>query len=351
MKQSLLNFDHRGDALLTLRRPNSQRIPWSKNKRSSKYSTIHKNEDFGGSEQNLRSIQPCKDDGEPNEIQFRVSTRNLCLVSSVFRAMIEGQYKESQPNSQGLLELSASEWNVEAFVILLNIMHGHHRQVTKAPGLELIAHIGILVDYYDCLEVVEIFYERWTQWHPDLNKHNYPELSLALPSIAAQTFGPDETVLLFTALVFKNHVQARGLFGLAIFNTEGPLETDLAIPSRVLELIEQERERIVDELLEVLFDLQDCLMARDLCCTLECACRLLGYLTRQMRSYGLPLTKPERPFIGYSAKCVHQMLRSLKAPRWCTDHNNDPCTLEVVLQDFYVPWEPSIFERDLCELM
>ncbi|KAM0229811.1 hypothetical protein ACHAPO_009699 [Fusarium lateritium] len=148
--------------------------------------------------------------------------------------MIEGQYKESQPNSQGLLELSASEWNVEAFVILLNIMHGHHRQVTKAPGLELIAHIGILVDYYDCLEVVEIFYERWTQWHPDLNKHNYPELSLALPSITAQTFGPDETVLLFTALVFKNHVQARGLFGLAIFNTEGPLETDLAIPSRVL---------------------------------------------------------------------------------------------------------------------
>ncbi|PTD08559.1 hypothetical protein FCULG_00012447 [Fusarium culmorum] len=345
MKRSLLNFDHRGDALLTLRRPNAQKIPWSRSKKSLSSEAVHKNEESGGSSKNLRSIQPCKDDGQPNEIQFRVSTRNLCLVSSVFRAMIEGRYRESHPNPQGLLELGASEWNVEAFVILLNIMHGHHRQVTKTPTLELIAHIGILVDYYDCLEVVEIFYERWTQWHLDLKKHNYPELSLAITTIASQTFGPDETVLLFIALVFKNYVQARGLFGLAVFNTDGPLGTDLAIPNRVLE-----REKLVEELLEVLFDLQDCLMARDLCCTLECACRLLGYLTRQMRSFNLPLTKPERPYLGYSAKRVHEMLRSLKAPGWCTDHNNEPCTLEVVLQDFYVPWEPSIFERELCEL-
>jgi hypothetical protein len=82
--------------------------------------------------------------------------------------------------------------------------------------------------------VVEIFYERWTQQHLDLKKHTYPELSLAVPTIASQNFGQEEIALLFIALVFKNYVQTRGLFALAIFNMDGPLETDLAIPNQVI---------------------------------------------------------------------------------------------------------------------
>jgi hypothetical protein len=65
----------------------------------------------------------------------------------VFKAMIEGKYKGSQPNNQGLLEIGASDWNAHALIILLDIIHGHHYQVPRKLDVEVVAHIGLLVDY------------------------------------------------------------------------------------------------------------------------------------------------------------------------------------------------------------
>lgn len=43
----------------------------------------------------------------------------------------------------------------------MHIIHGHNRQVSRLVGLELLAKIAALVDYYACYEAVEVFAELW----------------------------------------------------------------------------------------------------------------------------------------------------------------------------------------------
>ncbi|WKT53565.1 BTB/POZ domain [Fusarium oxysporum f. sp. vasinfectum] len=139
MKKSLLELDPQADALLILQCPNAQKITsaedreaWDSGEASQSETTTSPQTDENNSikspttYEDLRSLQPYRSNGDPNMIQFQVSTRHLCIVSPVFRAMIEGRYRESQPNSQGILEIGASDWNAEAFCILLDIIHGHH---------------------------------------------------------------------------------------------------------------------------------------------------------------------------------------------------------------------------------
>jgi hypothetical protein len=53
----------------------------------------------------------------------------------------------------------------------MNIIHGRTRKIPRWVSLETLAKIAVLVDYYECLEVVEVFSEIWiTQLKKDLPK-------------------------------------------------------------------------------------------------------------------------------------------------------------------------------------
>jgi hypothetical protein len=41
-------------------------------------------------------------------------------------------------------------WDAEAVQILMDIIHGRTRSVLKAPSLEMLAKIAVLVGYYEC---------------------------------------------------------------------------------------------------------------------------------------------------------------------------------------------------------
>ncbi|KAF4462259.1 hypothetical protein FALBO_10929 [Fusarium albosuccineum] len=331
MKKSLLELDSHADALLILRRPNAQPIPSSENQetpdgvesselganastqktKSTKSPTTFKD---------LKSVQPYHENGEPNEIQFRVSSRHLSIVSPVFKAMIEGKYKESQPNHQGLMEIGASEWNAQALLILLDVIHGHHRDVPRTLDPETIVQIGFLVDYYDCLEVVEIFFDRWCLF---IKKWN--AFSWAFPEVPR--FGQDDTLLLFIAWAFRSRVFSN-LTRSAAFNSERLIETDLPIPNKILENIEEKRVELIDQLFSKLYNLQEDLVVGRVGCSLECSCRLLGYLMKEMREKELPATKPDKPFSGYSVPSVLKIINGITTPVWNSRKPVDACKLE-----------------------
>ncbi|KAM0546653.1 hypothetical protein ACHAPJ_010791 [Fusarium lateritium] len=340
MKKSLLELDPQGDALLILRCPNEQKIPSAEDQEALENDeTARAGTDTSAKTQednlvecpatceDLKLLRPYRSNGDPNEVQFRVSTRHLCIVSPILRAMIEGKYKESQPNSEGLLEIVASDWNAQAFMILLDVIHGHHRDVPRHPDLEIVAQIGLLVDYYDCLEIVQIFFDQWCLHIPGWITHSWGPF-IGYSANTANRLGKNETLLLFIAWVFQNRSAFSGVTSWAIVNTKGVIETELPIPTQILVKIDEKRVEFIDQLFSRLYGLQEDLVVGRYGCSLECSCRLLGCLMQQMRAKDLPMTKPDKPFTGWNVPAVVEIIRSIKTPVWRTSKPVDSCKLE-----------------------
>lgn len=112
-----------------------------------------------------------KDPGE--DVRLLVSSKHLILASSVFKVMLSDRFKEDQTlRASGFLELPLPEDDVPAFLILLNIIHGHTRKVPRQLGLDRVAKIAILVDKYQLQEVVAVHSDHWMRHlEPMVPKH------------------------------------------------------------------------------------------------------------------------------------------------------------------------------------
>ena len=153
--------------------------------------------------------------GADVEVRMRLSSKHLVLASAFFKKMLQGPWKESRTRT-----LEASDWDAEALLILMNIIHGRHRAVPRSISLEMLAKISVLVDYYQCHEVVELFAACWTR-----------ELSPGLPT----EYGRDLTLWLSISWVFSQEPFFNALTKVAIKETTGPFQTlGLPIPQRVV---------------------------------------------------------------------------------------------------------------------
>jgi len=100
------------------------------------------------------------DTGAEFAVNLRVSSKHLILASRYFKTALNGPW--TQASSPGCSRsIYANDWDPEAFLILMSIIHGRNQQVPRVIGLELLAKIAVLVDYYDCHEAVEVFAEIW----------------------------------------------------------------------------------------------------------------------------------------------------------------------------------------------
>ncbi|EWY79815.1 hypothetical protein FOYG_17103 [Fusarium oxysporum NRRL 32931] len=236
MKKSLLELDPDADALLILQSPNLQQVHAAKEvdlrdtKDKAEPKTTASTPAKGKKKsktltdlKKIKSLQPYREDGSPNELEFRVSTKHLCIASPVFRKMIQGNFQESQPK----------DWNTRALLILLDIIHGHHRQVPRVLDLDTIAQIGFLVDYYDCLEIVEVFFDLWQAHLSDWWKYG----RIYFDKSSIHPFGESQLLMLFIALTFRNQVVFKNLTISAILTTSGHIETHLPVPSQILDRV------------------------------------------------------------------------------------------------------------------
>ncbi|KAH7173248.1 uncharacterized protein B0J16DRAFT_405612 [Fusarium flagelliforme] len=335
MKKSLLELDPDADALIILQRPNLQQVrPYLKDELSAWGERVHDKKKAEPTTtvspetervhtitkatalKEITSLQPEQKDGTPNEIVFRVSAKHLSMASSVFRRMVKGKFKESQPNHQGLLEFRTSEWNAKALLILLNIVHGNHSHIPKALSQETVAHIGLIVDYYDCIDIVKVFYHGWeAAFGNDWNSNDWDPSWPDIEHQGLTSFGKKQQFQLFIAWAFQSDTVFSYLATNAILTATGPIDTYLPIPKRVTEKFDQRRIALLEQLFRRLYNLQKSLHEEPDEYDQQSDGRLLGHLMRQMWRMGLPPAKPERPFDGYSVFTVAESIRSIKTPR------------------------------------
>lgn len=171
MKKAILELDPDWDVKLVLRHPNKQVILWSSGSPSQEQTptsepSCNERDERGLLEDassismvsELGKIGPTRGDGTPNEMPLKVSSRHLCLASPIFKRMLHGPWEEAQAHDR---TIHANDWNAPAFLIVLNIIHGHHSDVPPQVNLEILGLIATIVDYYHCHEITKPFVEKW----------------------------------------------------------------------------------------------------------------------------------------------------------------------------------------------
>ena len=95
-------------------------------------------------------------------VLYLVSSRHLKLASPVFKAALSpGTWSEGCKKADGRYHITADDWEEEAFLLFMNMLHLRSPQIPKTVSLELMAKLGILIDYYNCASAVEFFTAVW----------------------------------------------------------------------------------------------------------------------------------------------------------------------------------------------
>lgn len=165
--------------------------------------------------------QSSVDEGTGDEVRILVSSRHLCLASVVFSRMLHGPWAEGRSQSIPLHEITANEWDTEALLIVLNIIHGRNRSVPRSISEEMLVKVAVIVDYYDCHEVTEFASDIWIQ--------------NANSSIPTSYDSSRCLIWLCISLVFSQADIFRHMTELIIMESSGPFETiGLPLPGSVL---------------------------------------------------------------------------------------------------------------------
>jgi hypothetical protein len=137
------------------------------------------------------------------------------------RALTPDKFTESVRNEvDGLYHIEAHDWDVEAFLIVLRIVHGRNKQVPREVTLEMLAKIAVLEDYYNFGEVLDVFTEVWIQ---KLTKTPIPA-----------TYCRDLILWIWVAWVFDIEQQFMEATATAIKqSTESVRTLELPLPARV----------------------------------------------------------------------------------------------------------------------
>ncbi|KAG6231600.1 hypothetical protein E4U26_006752 [Claviceps purpurea] len=359
MERSRFELDPEGDTILVLRHPKTEQLVWEpKDERGKQERRNHllrqmlfgsrvmsdkESDHFDDGNTHEPSPEPIAptiessvphdseeahdDNGELEEIHFRLSSRHLALASPVFKAMLNGSWKESTPaldrsnngsaktraplqlgfDSQVRFELTAEDWDDEVFLILMNIVHGRNALVPLSSDLTTLVKMSVLVDYYQCQEVTQVVVGLWID-----------KLSDQLP----KSYNPECVMWMFVSWVFSRGEIFEEMTKVAIRTSVGGLGTiHLPFPPMLLSManphlhgfsklinlaafMEQKRDQFVDKIFKILGDLfKDLCKGRCGCHSRRCSFMLLGALMAGINQTGL--------YQEYSAEQVTNKVLSL----------------------------------------
>ncbi|KAF3893146.1 BTB domain-containing protein [Trichophyton interdigitale] len=220
------------------------------------------------------------------EISIRVSSRHLILASSVFRAMLEHRFGESQTlHTVGSVEIPLPEDDPDAFLILLKIIHGHLRQVPLQVDLQTLTQLAILVDKYELHERIEVFTGFW-----------FGNLISTIPNCYTDDI-PSWTCVCW---VFNKPEEFKRVTRLILRHGRGTLTfKELPVPSFVADAINSRREEAIRRIISSLIGHLDDYLENEHC-SFECDALMVGALTKRLRAFNILPHRPKSPYTGLS---------------------------------------------------
>ncbi|KAI2612176.1 uncharacterized protein GGS25DRAFT_474095 [Hypoxylon fragiforme] len=256
------------------------------------------------------------------DVRFLLSSKHLSLASDYFKRMFRSPWKESSADlSTGYHHVDAKDWDPDALLILMQILHCQNAAVPTSVDLEMLAKLAVLVDYYRCHDATTIWVKTWI---PNV-KDSVPSVKSCFPNKC----GRNLILWILIARVFDLQDISRTVFEVACKYCPCPLPTlDLPIVS-----VAEKVNSIRLHTLEGIFDILDWFLASYLNgtagCSMECSAMLLGWLTKRMDGPKILPDERECPYLGHSTASVIEAIKGFGSPRWY--HNDDelehPCKL------------------------
>ncbi|KAF2790571.1 hypothetical protein K505DRAFT_282387 [Melanomma pulvis-pyrius CBS 109.77] len=270
---------------------------------------------------------PSEGSTNEKEIYYYVSSRHLRLASPKFESMLSSEkWTEGVPDeNDGLYHISAEDWDTEALLLLLNVLHLRNRQVPRSVSLEMLAKIAVLIDYYECAEAVELCSEAWV-------KH------LRATSPIPSEFCRDLVLWMCIAWVLRLPHEFTQTTAVAIRRADEEFPT-LGLPiTGCVDRIDQARMQAIGTVISKLQDLLNeyrnplyqCAKGSS---SFECGSILYGALTKGMELAGLLEPYPVAPFPGLGVWELYEKVKCLRSPSWCSmveyyrSTSRHPCSL------------------------
>lgn len=99
------------------------------------------------------------DEGE-NQVIFRVSTKAMCLASTVWRAMLDpsGPFKEARPGNDSV---RFPEDDAQALQIVLYIAHLQFHSIPATLDFTQLLNLAIICDKYDTARLIVPWFHKW----------------------------------------------------------------------------------------------------------------------------------------------------------------------------------------------
>ena len=96
-------------------------------------------------------------------VNVLVSSKHMTLASCVFKTkLVPDSIKNGAGSTaSGKIEISLIEDDSEAFIVLLNVIHGRNRLVPLTLSLDLLTKVAVLVEKYNLHDVVAVFGDIW----------------------------------------------------------------------------------------------------------------------------------------------------------------------------------------------
>ncbi|KAK5993262.1 hypothetical protein PT974_06691 [Cladobotryum mycophilum] len=302
------DLDPQGDVILILQNPNAPFAVWP----------------WGDDQESADILYPKTNNGRPiqlrleepqaspqKDVVFRLSSRHLILASDHFKTMLQGPWKEASDGPP--YTILAEDWDEHALLHVMNIIHGYTRKVPRTMDLELLSRIAVIVDYYQCLEAVELYADVWLNHLKSQAVSDANDRNLVLRLLLSFIFKDPEW--------FKRTTHVFILKGRGLFPT-----LELPIPQLVVDKLELARERLIGRIMKRLQKVVEMLSTRESGCSYECSSMLLGVLTMHLSAGKLLFPAPQAPFSGYSLSSLIKFVNAIREPSWAPrfdgpDHN------------------------------
>lgn len=152
--------------------------------------------------------------------RYKSCSHILKRTCSYFARLMSSKWQEAESEEGYQWTIRATDWDDEAVTLLMNILHHRTRLIPRKISLEMLTKIAVLVDYYGCLEAVELWAEIWMA---------------ELGSVASDQYSRGLLLRLTVAMVFPDKKSFSTLTKYAIRSSRGPIHTlGLPIPQQIV---------------------------------------------------------------------------------------------------------------------
>ncbi|OJJ31981.1 hypothetical protein ASPWEDRAFT_117243, partial [Aspergillus wentii DTO 134E9] len=194
--------------------------------------------------------------------RFKTSSKHLILASKYFERRLSNRWPEGDIlESRGTVQLELPDTDLDAFKIILDLIHGRTNAVPRTVDLAQLTELTVLTDYFGCLEALGLFPSSWINGLKD-----------DIPT----TYCRDLMKWIFISCVFEQKEILSGVTQVAQRQSKDVLDPlDLPIPQNIQDRINDTRIEALSGIFKALNDRREELENKTIC-SFECDSSKLG---------------------------------------------------------------------------